>query len=433
MHILCLGVNHQTAPLTLRERLAFDPAHTRVTLSRYGFGRTPDEGVAELVILSTCNRVEVYAYGPEPAFEPLRALLSEAAGIPAAEFAGHSYSLVDMEAVGHLFRVAAGLDSMILGEPQILGQVAEAHTLALRAGSSGLVLARLFQSAIHSGKRARHETDIAVNPANVSAVAVHLVASVVHRLEAAHVVVIGAGEMAELAVEALRKRSVRRITVVNRSVANGQELARRWQADVRPFEALAEALGQADVVISSTGAPHTVIHPEMVAAAMADRPDRPLVIVDVAVPRDVEADVDDLPGVHVYDLDRLNAHVSRSVDERRAQVPAVEAILEKEIDAFRAWLKGLAVRPLIRALRQQAEAIRRAEVERTLRRFNGVGVEAQAELDALTRALVNKLLHAPTRCLAEKSAAGEGAQYALTARELFDLVSASETPGEASE
>src|SRR3990172_8502198 len=149
MHILCLGVNDQTAPLALRERLAFDPAHTRVTLSRYGFGRTPDEGVAELVILSTCNRVEVYAYGPEPAFEPLRALLSEAAGIPAAEFAGHSYSLVDMEAVSHLFRVAAGLDSMILGEPQILGQVAEAHTLALPARSPRPVLTPLFPTPTH--------------------------------------------------------------------------------------------------------------------------------------------------------------------------------------------------------------------------------------------------------------------------------------------
>jgi glutamyl-tRNA reductase len=421
MHILCLGVNHNTAPLSLRERLAFDPARTRATLARYGFGRASDGSITDLVILSTCNRVEMYAFSSRPDFEPLDALLAEATGVPAAEFAGHMYRHTDMVAARHLFGVAAGLDSMVLGEPQILGQVAEAHNLALRAGSSGLVLSRLFQAAIHSGKRSRHETDIAVNPANVSTVAVHLVASVVSDLAAAHVVVVGAGEMAELAVEALRKRSARRITVVNRSVANGQVLADRWDAEVRPFEALPEMLEHADVVVSSTGAPHAVIHLETVTAAMAARPLRPLVIIDLAVPRDVETQVDGLPGVHVYDLDRLNAHLSQSVDGRRAQVPAVEAILEEEADAFAGWLKGLSVRPLIRALRQQAEAVRRNEVERTLRRSNGRAAENRDELEALTRALVNKLLHAPTRLLIEKSRSGDGTHYALAARELFDL------------
>ncbi|HET7012224.1 MAG TPA: glutamyl-tRNA reductase [Anaerolineales bacterium] len=421
MHILCLGVNHNTAPLALRERLAFDPARTRATLARFGFGRASDGPIADLAILSTCNRVETYAYASQPDFAPLHALLAEATGVPAAEIAGHAYCLADMDAVSHLFRVAAGLESMVLGEPQILGQVAEALNLALRAGSSGLVLSRLFQGAIHVGKRARHETDIAVNPANVSTVAVHLVASIVPELKAAHVAVIGAGEMAELAVEALRKRSVRMITLVNRSLANGQELARRWQAQVRPFGALPETLGQADVVISSTGAPHAVIHLETVQEAMAARPGRPLVIVDLAVPRDVESSVDELPEVHVYDLDRLHAHLSQSVDERRAQVPAVERILEEEIQAFAGWLRSLAVRPLIRALRQQAEAIRRSEVERTLRRANGRSAHHREELDALTRALVNKLLHAPTSLLIEKSQDAEGAQFALAARLLFDL------------
>jgi len=421
MHILCLGLNQNTAPLSLREKLAFDLARTRATLARFGFGRTGDGPIANLAILSTCNRVELYALSSLPDLAALAALLAEATGVPPEQFAGHVYRLADIAAVEHLFRVAAGLDSMVLGEPQILGQVAEAHNLALRAGSSGLVLSRLFQAAIHAGKRARHETDIAVHPANVSTVAVHLIASIVPDLRAARVAVVGAGEMAELAVEALRKRFVQTITLVNRSVANAQELACRWQAEPRPFEALPEILRQADVVVSSTGAPHAVIHFETVRAAMADRPGRPLVIVDLAVPRDVEASVDELAGVYVYDLDRLHAHLRQSVDERRDQVPAVERILEEEIQAFAGWLKSLAVRPLVRALRHRAEAIRRTEVERTLRRADGRWAPQREELDALTRALVNKLLHAPTRLLIEKSREADGVQYALAARALFDL------------
>lgn len=428
MHILCLGINHESAPLDLRERLAFDAVRARATLSRYGFGQEPDPAIAGLVILSTCSRVEIYANSPQVEFGPLGNLLAEATGVEFEAIEGHAYTLADRQAVQHIFRVAAGLDSMVLGEAQILGQVAAAHTLALSMGSSGMVLARLFQGAVHAGKRARHETDIGLRPANLSAVAVHLVSGVVQQLGTAQVLVIGAGEMAELAVEALRKRNVRRITVVNRSIAHGQELGRRWEAAVRPFEALPQELALADVVVSSTGAPHVVIHTEMVEQAMAARPGRPLVMVDLAVPRDVDQAAGCVPGVRIFDLDQLQHHLTHSIDHRRAHIPAVEAILSREVDVFDEWLGGLEVRPLIRDLRQQAEAIRRAEVERTLRRMNGSGPQVREELEALTRALVNKLLHAPTRCLKEKSKSGLGEPYALTARELFDLSTASDAP-----
>jgi len=426
MPILCLGLNHKTAPLDLRERLAFDEARARTTLSRIGFGRAPDSPIAELVVLSTCNRVEVYAYSPRADFAPLLALLSEASEVGSERIAAHVYTLEGREAVRHMFRVAAGLDSMVLGEQQILGQVAEAHVLALRGGSSGLVLARLFQAAIHAGKRVRHETKIGAKSANVAAVAVHLVTSVAPNLGEAHVLVLGSGEMAELAMGALRKRSVRQITVVNRSVARAQELADRWGASVRPFEALADELARSDVVIASTGALHTVIHLDMVETAMRQRPTRPLVIIDIAVPRDVDERASGVPGVRVYDLDQLNAHVTQSVEQRQAQVPASEAIVEEEIEAFEAWMRSLAIRPLLRDLRAKAEAIRRAEVEKTLRRHNGSGATSLEALEALTCALVSKLLDAPTRALRESSQSGEDGRIAQAARELFALTP--ETP-----
>ncbi len=421
-HILCFGLNHRTAPLALRERLALDAVQTRATLSRYGFGRANNGPITELVLLSTCNRVEVYACCSRADFQPLIGLLTETSEVPADTISAHAYTLADGHAVRHLLRVAAGLDSMVLGEPQILGQVAEAHTLALRGGSSGLILSRLFQAALHSGKRVRHETGIIARSANVSAVAVHLVASQVPDLAYAQVLVLGSGEMAELAVEALRKRSVHNITVVNRSVARAEELAGRWGASARPYEALAEEISRADVVISSTGAPHAVIHRDMVVDAMARRPGRPLVMIDTAVPRDIDEDVANLPNVRVYDLDQLNAHVNRSVEQRQAQVPAAEAIVGEEIEVFEVWLRSLAVRPLVRELRQQAELARQAEVEKTLRRMNGRGGVTAEEIEALTRALVNRLLDSPTRVLKAKSDSGEGSRFALAARELFDLV-----------
>jgi glutamyl-tRNA reductase len=261
-------------------------------------------------------------------------------------------------------------------------------------------------------------------------VAVHLAASVVPRLEAAAVLVVGAGEMAELAVEALRKRGVASISVINRSVGQARDLARRWGAEARPFEALAEELARADVVISSTSAPHAVFHPDLVAAAMTHRPRRSLVMIDIAVPRDVDEAVASIDRVHVYDLDDLQSHLTQSVQERAGEVPRVEAIVEEEVAAFEVWLRGLAVRPLLRDLRRRAELIRRREVERSLRRMGARGDEVREQVEALTRALVNKLLHAPTARLKESALDGEGPRTALAVRELFHLTASPEAEEE---
>ena len=294
-------------------------------------------------------------------------------------------------------------------------------TLALRVGASGLILSRLFQAAIHAGKRARSETAISAKPATVSSVAVHLIASQVRQLEDSQVLVIGAGEMAELAVEALRKRTVGGITVINRTVERAAALANRWSARSRSFEALEQELELADVVICSTAAPHPILNEGTVRSAMAHRPARPLIVMDIAFPRDVEESVSHIPGVHLYDLDKLEQGASRTAEERRSQVPQVEGIIAEEMRRFQEWLTTLEVRPVILAMREQAEAIRQREIDRTLKRLDKLGVDGTQEIESLTKSLVNKLLHEPTVRLKEHSQNGQGARYALLIRELFGL------------
>lgn len=435
MHIHCVGLNHHSAPVSLRERLSFDRGQLRATLARCGCGdRESAAPLTELVVLSTCNRVEMYAVTSSGDETPLIGLFCEVGDLDPGSIGELLYSYRGIEAVQHLYRVACGLDSMVLGEPQILGQVADSYAQALSVGSAGLVLSRAFQGAIHAGKRAHSETSISVNPATVSSVAVHLVASVVPSLEEARVLVVGAGEMAELAVEALRKRSVGHISVINRTVARAEELARRWQAEARPFEALERELGKADIVISSTAAPHTIFSSAMVSRAMASRSERSLTIIDIAVPRDVEPEAGQVPGVRLYDIDDLESQVRVSLGERRSQVPQVEAIIAQELGKFDAWFESLAIRPVIKAMREQAERFRRQEVERTLRRLESLDDrEAREAIETLTKALVKKLLHAPTLCLKEQSLNGNAAQYALIARELFGIDAAVEESAEGGE
>lgn len=397
-------------------------AQQRAALARCGCGdRDATGSYSELILLSTCNRVEIYTVSHSLAFREAEELLAEITGVDQDQIAPHLYHFRDLEAAQHLFRVAAGLDSMILGEPQILGQVAEAYTLALSVGSTGLILSRLFQGAIHAAKRAHHETSISANPATVSSVAVHLIASIARPLDEASVLVVGAGEMAELAVEALRKRGVHNLTVMNRTVARARVLADRWRAEAKGFENLEDELVKADVVISSTSAPHTLFDVENISKAMERRPTRPMILMDIAVPRDVDAQVRELEHVHLYDIDQLNDQLTRSVEERMAEVPGVEAILEDELRGFGEWFQRLEIRPVIKAMREHAEDIRRHQVEKAMRRFANLDGEVQKEIETLTKALVKQLLHTPTECLKEQSRNGHAAQYALYAREFFGV------------
>jgi glutamyl-tRNA reductase len=331
------------------------------------------------------------------------------------------YRFEDVDAARHLFDVAAGLDSLVIGEPQILGQITRALELARGQSAAGPTLNRLFQAAIHAGKRARTETAISRNPASVSSLAASVAEKALGHIKTANVVVLGAGEMAELTVEALRKRGVEKIRVVNRTLERAHALAERWSAEAATFESLYESLREADILISSTGAPHLVLSAEMVGDAMRARPERSLVLIDIAVPRDIDPDAAKIPHVKLFDIDGLNAQLEDSLTRRMDEVPQVKQILGEELAEFENYLKSLEMLPIIADIHQQAEAIRTAELEKTLRRMPDLTDAERERIEALTQALVRKLLDHPTRRLRVEATTHRAPEYAALARVLFNL------------
>jgi glutamyl-tRNA reductase len=420
--IHCLGLNHRTASIADRERLAFTPHRLQTALARLGCGSDPAwNAIQELVILSTCNRVELYAIASRPIFDVLESFLAETQNLPSNQFSNALYRLQDEEAIRHLFQVAAGLDSLVIGEPQILGQVSEAYLAARRQGTTGKILSRLFQAAIHAGKRAHTETTINQNPASIASIAVNLISETFRDLPAARVMVLGAGEMAELAVEALRKRGARDILVINRTLQRAQELAGRWGGQAASLEMLLENLPAVDILITSTGAPHIVIERSMVERAMGQRPGRPMVIMDIAVPRDVDEQAREISGVWLYDMDTLAANLEINLAHRKSQVPRVEAILAEELAAFEAFLASLEVVPLIVEMRKQADTIRKDEMQKAIRRMPDLTPELEQQIEALTASIVNKILHSPTARLKGEANGPHAADFANLTRYLFGL------------
>jgi glutamyl-tRNA reductase len=310
---------------------------------------------------------------------------------------------------------------MVIGEPQILGQVTEAYAQAQEHGTSGKILSRLFQAAIHAGKRAHNETTISHNPASIASIAANLVAGTVPDLPCASIMVLGAGEMAELAVEALRKRGVDSILVVNRTLSHAQELAARWGGKAAGLDGLERLLPEVDIVIASTGATQTLISADMVADAMQRRSGRPLVFMDIAFPRDVDSQVMHLPGVHLYDLDTLSQYLEANLAQREAEIPKVHAILDEEQTVFEAYLASLDVVPIIVEMRSQADNIRQDEVRRTMRRMPELTPAMERQIEAMTKSIVNKILHHPTARLREEANQHKVADYTSIARDLFGL------------
>jgi glutamyl-tRNA reductase len=420
MHIFSLGINHTSAPVHLRERLAFNEHQIRASFARY-FCRHIKTSLAELIIISTCNRIEFYAASNQLAYAELEAFLCDARGVSAEELHPYLYRFQNVDAARHLFDVAAGLDSLVIGEPQILGQITRALELARGQSAAGPTLNRLFQAAIHAGKRARTETAISRNPASVSSLAASVAEKALGHIKAANVVVLGAGEMAELTVEALRKRGAEKIRVVNRTLERAHALAERWGAESATFESLYESLHAADILISSTGAPHLILSAEVVGDAMRARPDRSLVLIDIAVPRDIDPDAANIPHVRLFDIDGLNAQLEDSLTRRLDEVPQVKQILREELAEFETYLKSLEMLPIIADIHQQAEAIRTAELEKTLRRLPDLTDAERERIEALTQALVRKLLDHPTRRLRVEATSHRGPEYAALARVLFNL------------
>jgi glutamyl-tRNA reductase len=425
--IFCLGLNHQTAPLTVRECISFSPEEVGAALHAV---KEDEElhiaGVSEVILLSTCNRIELYAAVTNPRisddliFAALARFLAHRRGLASASFAAHTFRLTGLEAARHLCRVAAGLDSLVLGEPQIQGQVSTALNVAQEAGAAGPVLSALFSSAIRAGKRARTETEISRNASSVSAVAAQVAESVIGNLTGARVLVIGAGMMGRKAIRAFQKRGVTKLDIVNRTFERAAVLADEFGGRAHRWTALGTALSTADVVLSSTGAPNFVLEPGLVEAVLHER-QTPLVLLDIAVPRDVHPEVGTLPGIHLLDIEGLETQAMAARRERMSQIPDVETIVDEEVENFAERLDELQVRSVIIDLRRKVEQIRRAELARAQRFMPDMEPDAWAQVERFSQSLVNKLLHTPTVSLRDAARSAQTADYVATVQRLFEL------------
>ncbi len=418
MYIVVVGVDHTTASIALRERLTCSSRQVPHVLD------VAKESVQECVLLSTCNRTELYAIctAVHPEREHLLRILSEEKRIALEELEAHCYTLVDEQAVSHLLGVACGLYSLVPGEPQIQGQVAEALEIAQSGGFAGPITSALFRAALVTGKRARNETAISRNAASVSHVAVQLARHLFPDLHKAHILLVGSGQMSEVAARNLLDNGAQELVIINRTHANAVDLAQMLGATHRSFSDLSDALVDADVVISSTKAPHALITPERMQPVLEKRNGRSLLLIDIALPRDVDPEVGTLPYVHLYNLDDLHAQVERGISLRLQEVEHVHTIISEEVAVFERWLSSLSVTGTISDLRQSIEVLRQQELVRAMRSLAPTLSEREAAVvQELTTRLVNKILHAPTLRLKEAAADGQGHAYAEALRYLFNL------------
>jgi len=415
--ILVVGLSHHTAPLPVREALAFPKEAVPEALERLRAAT----GLEEAVILSTCNRVEIYGCGREPgAAERVARFLADH-GHLAPDALSHFYRLEGEDAVRHVFRVAASLDSMVLGEPQILGQVKAAFEDASTASSLGSLLNALRNRSIAAARRARSETGIGQNAVSISFVAVELAKKIFGDLRERTVLLVGAGKMSELAARHLVRGGARASVLGGRRFERAAELAASLGGRAAPFESLRDELGKAEIVISGTGAPGLVIARADVEAAQAVRRNRPLFLIDIAVPRDIDPEAAKVKGVFLYDLDDLRSVADANLRERRKEAAAAEALVEREVQEFMAWRKSLEVVPLVVELRQRGEEIRRHEIEKARARLGTLTPEQEKAIDSLTSSIVNKILHPPTVHLKEIASNGHAPEHAGFIRKLLGL------------
>ncbi len=426
MHLLLVGISHRTAPVELRERIDFQTRGVDLALQALAA-----RGAArEAVVLSTCNRAEIYAACDDvpAARADLAQFIADFHGVDHASLAPHVYDVADLEAAGHLFRVAAGLDSLVVGEPQILGQVKEAYTAAGDAQTVGPVLNRLFHSSFGVGKRVRTETGIGSGAVSVSYAAVALARKIFGDLQGRSVVVIGAGEMGKLTALHMKSQGVPRITIVSRTMAHAARTAEAiGGASAAPWDDLDNAISASDIVIAATGATAPILTKAHVEAVMRPRRSRPLFIIDIAVPRDVEAAAGEIEQVFLYNIDDLQATVRENLARRTSEVARAESIVAEEVERFGSWLRSRGAIPTVVALRQRFEQIRRAELERLEFKMSALPPDARARVDEITHLIVEKLLLTPTEQLKSLGDADTVGAYAETLRRLFAL---SDDPGD---
>jgi glutamyl-tRNA reductase len=429
--LFAAGMNHLTAPVDVRERLAFEEEKVREILADlWGRGL-----FSEVMILSTCNRVEVYgvAEAPGEARQAAFSRLGAQRGVALRDIEPMLYTKTEHEAVHHVFRVAASLDSMMLGEPQILGQVKDAFALAQSSSTIGPLLHSLMSQAFGVAKKVRTETEVGRHAVSISFAAVELGRKIFGGLDGKAVLLVGAGEMAELAARHLVEHGALPVYVANRTLSRAEELARHLGGAAVPFDELHAVMASVDIVIASTGAPEPIIRAADVQQALHARRARPLFFIDIAVPRNVEPGVNDLDNAFCYDVDDLRSVVDSNLRERQREAQRAEALVAREVERFASRLKALEVVPTIVSLRDKLETIRRAELDKALARLEGADEETRRVLETLSQSIVNKILHAPMVKLRDSSRAGHGPRWGELISELFGLKGGGGRAGEPGE
>ena len=417
--LLALGISHKTAPVALRERLALPEGRAARILGEL----TARPEIHEAVAISTCNRTELYLVAADPVEAENLALseLSRQAGIRPTELLGRLYSLHGADAVRHLFSVAAGLDSMIVGEAEVQGQVKRAYELALVEGATGPISNRLFRDALGAGKRVRTETALGRSRVSVSSVAVDLARDVLGDLETRRVLVIGAGENGELTAKALAERGVRTVFVANRRYDRAIGLAQRFGGEAVRFDDLPSEIVNADIVVSCTASPHLIVGAEEMAVVSEQRAERPLLLIDIAVPRDIDPRVREVAGITLFDMDDLQRTVARNLDVRETEASRARTIVDDELERFDRWLSTLDVVPTISALRKRGDEIAEQVLRENAGRWESLSEADRDRLEMMARALVSRLLHEPTTRLKHAADDDSGYVQLQALRELFGL------------
>jgi len=419
VNLILVGVNHKTTPVEIREKLAFTKGKIEESVDRlFNF---PD--IIEHTILSTCNRVEIYARAncQDSAIKAIKQFICDFHEVSPVELEDHFYSYRNEEAVEHLFRVSSSLDSMILGEAQILGQVKDAYSLAKDLRSTGLVLNQLFEKAFSIAKKVREETGIAERSVSISSAAVELAQKIFDDLENRTVMLVGTGEMAELAAKHLISYGVKTVYVTSRTYDRAANLARTLNGSALDFEAFKNELHRADIVITSTSAPNFIIKKEMVEKAIQERKNKPIFFIDIAVPRDIEPDVNDLENVYLYDIDDLHVVVSANIKEREKEAENAMNFISQEVTKFNNWVGALDAVPTIVEIRKKAENIRKQEIEKTLKKISHLSEDDKQLLRQMSSSMINKILHKPTIKLKQKTQSEDGHVYLKAIRHLFHL------------
>ena len=416
--IVLLGINHKTAPVELRECIAFSPDESIIALQTLQHKPC----INEVLLFSTCNRVEVLlvTQNQSAAITEIEKFIADFNKIPIEQFKDTLYIHVNDEAVRHIFRVASSLDSMVVGEPQILGQIKDAYQSATNLKTSGVILNRLLHRTFFVAKRIRTETGIGDRAVSISYAAVELGKKIFGTLEQKKVLLIGAGEMAELAVEHLIRNKVGDIFVANRTFEAGVELAKNFNGNALRFEEIGESLKAVDIIISSTGSPDFIINRDQVKSIIRTRRNRPIFFIDIAVPRDIDPEVNWLTNSYVYDIDDLKGVIDENIEDRQREAVKGERIIDEAVIRFREWYQGLDVVPTIIALRTKLEAIADIEVKKTLR-SNQLPQQNADAVQKMTNAIINKVLHDPTIFLKKDGKRDDKTFYIDVVRKLFKL------------